>query len=33
VLCEVNVSSVFPFPPSCVVPLVQAVLQRVGRQP
>lgn len=25
VLCEINVSSVSPFPPSCVTPLVQAV--------
>lgn len=25
VLCEINVSSVSPFPPSCVVPIVQAV--------
>ncbi len=30
VLCEVNVSSVSPFPPSCVAPLVQAVLARLG---
>lgn len=29
VLCEINVSSVSPFPPSCVVPLVEATLQRV----
>lgn len=29
VLCEINVSSVSPFPPSCVDPLVAATLQRV----
>ncbi|MFO1328091.1 MAG: Cj0069 family protein [Rubrivivax sp.] len=28
VLCEVNVSSVAPFPPSCIAPLVQAVQAR-----
>jgi len=28
VLCEINVSSVSPFPPSCIVPLVEAVLRR-----
>jgi hypothetical protein len=28
VLCEINVSSVSPFPPSCVAPLVDAVVQR-----
>jgi hypothetical protein len=30
VLCEVNVSSVSPFPPSCVAPLVHAVAMRLG---
>jgi len=30
VLCEVNVSSVSPFPPSCIAPLMQAVMRRVG---
>lgn len=30
VLCEINVSSVSPFPPSCVTPLVDAVLRRVS---
>ena len=30
VLCEINVSSVSPFPPSCISPLVQAVMRRVG---
>jgi hypothetical protein len=29
VLCEVNVSSVAPFPPSCVAPLVDAVVRRL----
>jgi hypothetical protein len=29
VLCEVNVSSVSPFPPSCIGPLVQAVQERL----
>ena len=29
VLCEVNVSSVSPFPPSCLAPLVQAVNARL----
>lgn len=29
VLCEINVSSVAPFPPSCIGPLVQAVQQRL----
>jgi len=29
VLCEINVSSVSPFPPSCVAPLVNAVVQRL----
>lgn len=28
VLCEINVSSVAPFPPSCIAPLVQAVRAR-----
>ena len=30
VLCEINVSSVSPFPPSAIVPLVQAVRRRIG---
>lgn len=30
VLCEVNVSSVSPFPPSCIAPLVRAVQERLG---
>jgi hypothetical protein len=30
VLCEVNVSSVSPFPPSCIAPLVAAVQARLG---
>lgn len=30
VLCEINVSSVSPFPPSAIVPLVDAVRRRVG---
>lgn len=30
VLCEVNVSSVAPFPPSAVAPLVQAVAARLA---
>ena len=29
VLCEINVSSVSPFPPSCIAPLVAAVKRRV----
>lgn len=29
VLCEINVSSVSPFPPSCVLPIVQAVKRRL----
>ena len=29
VLCEVNVSSVSPFPPSCIAPLVEALKARV----
>ena len=29
VLCEINVSSVSPFPPSCVAALVEATLRRV----
>ncbi len=29
VLCEINVSSVSPFPPSAVAPLVAAVLARL----
>lgn len=31
VLCEINVSSVSPFPPSCVAPLVKAALERTRR--
>ncbi|WP_431276728.1 Cj0069 family protein [Variovorax ureilyticus] len=30
VLCEVNVSSVSPFPPSCIEPLVRAVMARIA---
>jgi hypothetical protein len=30
VLCEVNVSSVSPFPPSCIEPVVRAVMARVA---
>jgi hypothetical protein len=30
VLCEINVSSVSPFPPSAIAPLVQAVMRRAG---
>jgi hypothetical protein len=30
VLCEINVSSVSPFPPSSTAPLVQAVRRRIG---
>lgn len=30
VLCEINVSSVSPFPPSAIVPLVEAVRRRVA---
>jgi hypothetical protein len=30
VLCEINVSSVSPFPPSSIAPLVQAVRRRLG---
>ncbi|EHR71577.1 hypothetical protein BurJ1DRAFT_2751 [Burkholderiales bacterium JOSHI_001] len=30
VLCEINVSSVSPFPPSSIVPLVEAVRRRIG---
>jgi hypothetical protein len=30
VLCEINVSSVSPFPPSAIAPLVEAVRRRVG---
>lgn len=33
VLCEINVSSVSPFPPSSIGPLVEAVRRRVGLQP
>jgi hypothetical protein len=30
-LCEINVSSVSPFPPSAVAPLVDAVVQQLGQ--
>ncbi len=30
VLCEINVSSVSPFPPSCIAPLVGAVLRQTA---
>jgi hypothetical protein len=33
VLCEVNVSSVAPFPPSAIAPLVAATQRRVGGSP
>lgn len=33
VLCEINVSSVSPFPPSAIMPLVEAVRRRVGPAP
>ena len=33
VLCEINVSSVSPFPPSAIAPLVEAVRRRVGLPP
>ncbi len=33
VLCEINVSSVAPFPPSAVAPLVAAVRHRIGTNP
>jgi hypothetical protein len=29
VLCEINVSSVAPFPPSCTGPIVQALRRRL----
>jgi hypothetical protein len=32
VLCEINVSSVAPFPPSSVAPLVAATLRRLGQR-
>jgi hypothetical protein len=31
VLCEINVSSVSPFPPSCIAPLVDAAVRLVAR--
>ena len=31
VLCEINVSSVAPFPPSAIAPLVRAVHERLAR--
>ncbi|MES2990297.1 MAG: Cj0069 family protein [Pseudomonadota bacterium] len=33
VLCEINVSSVAPFPPSAIGPLVEAVQRRLGAAP
>jgi len=33
VLCEINVSSVSPFPPSAIAPLVEALRRRVGLPP
>jgi hypothetical protein len=33
VLCEINVSSVSPFPPSAIGPLVAAVRRRLGLPP
>lgn len=30
VLCEINLSSVSPFPPSCIAPLVEAAIRRAG---
>ena len=33
VLCEINVSSVSPFPPSCIAPLVEAVRSRLDVPP
>jgi hypothetical protein len=33
VLCEINVSSVAPFPPSAIAPLVAAVLRQIRRAP
>jgi hypothetical protein len=33
VLCEINVSSVSPFPPSCIAPLVDAVARRLRGVP
>jgi hypothetical protein len=33
VLCEINVSSVSPFPPSCIAPLVEAVAHRLRDGP
>jgi hypothetical protein len=33
VLCEINVSSVSPFPPTAVAPLVRALLGRMGSRP
>ena len=33
VLCEINVSSVSPFPPSAIAPLVEAVRHRAGLPP
>jgi len=32
VLCEINVSSVAPFPPSAIEPLVAAVKARLSRR-
>lgn len=33
VLCEINVSSVSPFPPSAIEPLVGAVKERLAAAP
>lgn len=33
VLCEINVSSVYPFPPSALAPLVREALSRLGCHP
>lgn len=33
VLCEINVSSVSPFPPSCIDPLVRATQRRIALRP
>ncbi|HSV13749.1 MAG TPA: Cj0069 family protein [Tepidisphaeraceae bacterium] len=33
ILCEINVSSVFPFPPNALTPLAEAVLNRLNRHP
>jgi hypothetical protein len=33
VLCEINVSSVSPFPPSSIAPLVEAVKAKLAAAP